>query len=185
MGLIVLSPPTIELASFYSTERLMPMALGASVCNCAPKPTRILTVDDHLRKRLAALINPESDLQLVAEVLNGEETIEAFRSYWPDVTLMDLQMPGLDGIQAISPICSEFPDVKLIVLTTYTGDVQVVSALRTSWTRSALFMLERREEEHLARFENELGKLDDLIERLLMLSRLESSTIHRRRISST
>lgn len=72
-------------------------------------------------------------------------------------------MPGLDGIQAIKPICSEFPDVKIIVLTTYTGDIQVVSALRTSSTRAALFMLERREE-HLARFENELGTLDDLIE---------------------
>lgn len=80
-------------------------------------------------------------------------------------------MPELDGIPAINPICSEFPDVKIIVLTTYTGDVQVVSALRTSSTRSALFMLERGEE-HLARFENELGKLDDLIQRLLMLSRL-------------
>ena len=80
MGLIVLSPLTIELASFYSTERLMPIVLGGSVCNCAPKRIRILTVDDHqvLRKRLAALIDPEPDLKLVAQALNAKETIEAF-----------------------------------------------------------------------------------------------------------
>jgi DNA-binding NarL/FixJ family response regulator len=97
-----------------------------------PNLIRILTVDDHpiLRKGIAALVNAEPDLKLVAEAANGKEAIEAFRSHQPDVTLMDLQMPGLDGIQAIEAICSEFPQARIIVLTTYTGDTQVVRALK-------------------------------------------------------
>ena len=93
---------------------------------------RILTVDDHpvLRKGLAALVNAEPDLKLVAEASNGKEAIDAFRSHRPDVTLMDIQMPGVDGIQAIENICNEFPGAKIIVLTTYTGDAQVVRALK-------------------------------------------------------
>jgi len=89
-------------------------------------------VDDHpiLRKGLAALVNAELDLKLVAEAANGKEAIEAFRCHQPDITLMDLQMPGLDGIQAIEAICSEFPGARIIVLTTYTGDTQVVRALK-------------------------------------------------------
>jgi len=93
---------------------------------------RILTVDDHpiLRKGLAALVNAEPDLKLVAEASNGKEAIEAFRGHQPDITLMDLQMPRLDGIQAIEAICNEFPAARIIVLTTYTGDTQVVRALK-------------------------------------------------------
>ena len=94
---------------------------------------RILTVDDHplLRKGIAALVNAETDMKLVAEASNGEEAIEKFRSHWKqDVTLMDLQMPGLNGIEAIIRIQSEFPDARIIVLTTYTGDAQVVRALK-------------------------------------------------------
>jgi DNA-binding NarL/FixJ family response regulator len=93
---------------------------------------RILTVDDHpiLRKGLAALVNAEPDLKLVAEASNGKEAIEAFRCHQPDITLMDLQMPGLDGIQAIESICGEFPGARIIVLTTYTGDTRVVRALK-------------------------------------------------------
>src|SRR5580692_7493578 len=93
---------------------------------------RILTVDDHplLRKGLAALLNAEPDLKLVAEASNGKEAIEAFRCHQPDITLMDIQMPGLDGIQAIETICTEFPGARIIVLTTYTGDTQVVRALK-------------------------------------------------------
>jgi DNA-binding NarL/FixJ family response regulator len=89
-------------------------------------------VDDHpiLRKGLAALVNAEPDLKLVAEAANGKEAIEAFRCHQPDITLMDLQMPGVDGIQAIEAICSEFPQARIIVLTTYTGDTQVVRALK-------------------------------------------------------
>jgi DNA-binding NarL/FixJ family response regulator len=93
---------------------------------------RILTVDDHplLRKGIAALLNAEPDMKLVAEASNGEEAIEAFRSHLPDVTLMDLQMPGLDGIAAIGRIREEFLNARIIVLTTYTGDIQVLRALR-------------------------------------------------------
>ena len=89
-------------------------------------------MDDHpvLRKGLAALVNAETDLKLVAEASNGKEAIEAFRCHQPDITLMDLQMPGLDGIQAIEAICSEFPGARIIVLSTYTGDTQVVRALK-------------------------------------------------------
>jgi len=93
---------------------------------------RILAVDDHpiLRKGLAALVNAEPDLKLVAEASNGKEAVEAFRCHRPDVTLMDIQMPGLDGIAAIDTIRSEFPEARIIVLTTYTGDAQVMRALK-------------------------------------------------------
>lgn len=98
----------------------------------APNLIRILAVDDHpiLRKGLAALVNAEPDLKLIAEASNGKEAIAAFRAHQPDITLMDLQMPGLDGTQAIEAIRSEFPDARIIVLTTYSGDVQVVHALK-------------------------------------------------------
>jgi len=93
---------------------------------------RILTVDDHplLRKGIAALVNPEPDMKLIAEASNGSEAIEMFRSHCPDVTIMDLQMPGMGGIEAIHRILSEFPNARIIVLTTYTGDVQVVRAIK-------------------------------------------------------
>src|ERR1700691_4746781 len=97
-----------------------------------PNLIRILLVDDHplLRKGIAALVNAESDLKLIAEASNGNEAVEAFRVHRPDVTLMDLQMPGLNGIEAITCIRSEFPEARIIILTTYTGDVQVLRALK-------------------------------------------------------
>lgn len=97
-----------------------------------PNLIRILTVDDHplLRKGIAALVNAEGDMKLVAEASNGEEAIEAFRAHRPDVTLMDIQMPTVDGLEAIDRIREEFPNARIIVLTTYTGDVQVLRALR-------------------------------------------------------
>jgi DNA-binding NarL/FixJ family response regulator len=97
-----------------------------------PDVIRILAVDDHplLRKGIAALVNVEPDMKLIAEASNGEEAVESFRLHRPDVTLMDLQLPGLNGIEAINRILSEFPDARIIVLTTYTGDAQVVRALR-------------------------------------------------------
>lgn len=93
---------------------------------------RILTVDDHplLRKGIAALVNAEPDLKLVAEASNGKEAIDAFRSHRPDVTLMDLQMPGVDGLEAIDAIHREFPEARIIVLTTYSGDMQALRALK-------------------------------------------------------
>lgn len=97
-----------------------------------PSTIRILAVDDHalLRKGLAAVVNVESDMKLVAEAANGEDAIEKFRTHRPDVVLMDLQMPGLNGIEATIRILSEFPDARIIVLTTYNGDAQVLRALR-------------------------------------------------------
>ena len=97
-----------------------------------PKLVRILAVDDHalLRKGLAAVINAEPDMKLVAEAANGEDAIEKFRAHRPDVVLMDLQMPGLDGIEATVRILSEFPNARIIALTTYKGDAQVLRALR-------------------------------------------------------
>lgn len=93
---------------------------------------RILTVDDHplLRKGIAALVNAEPDLKLVAEASNAKEAIDAFRSHRPDVTLMDLQMPEVDGIETIEAIRRESPDARIIVLTTYSGDTRVLRALK-------------------------------------------------------
>lgn len=100
--------------------------------NANPKLIRVLTVDDHplLREGIAALVNAESDMKLVAEASNGLDAVEKFRLHRPDVTLMDIQMPGLNGVEAISRIQTEFPGARIIVLTTYSGDAQVVSALR-------------------------------------------------------
>ena len=97
-----------------------------------PSLIRILTVDDHplLRKGIAALVNAEDDMKLVAEASNGQEAVERFRIHRPDVTLMDIQLPGLNGIETIIHIRSEFPDAQIIVLTTYSGDAQVVRAIK-------------------------------------------------------
>jgi DNA-binding NarL/FixJ family response regulator len=93
---------------------------------------RILTVDDHalLREGIAALINAEPDMELVAEAANGQEAIAEFKRHRPDVTLMDLQMPEMNGLECILAIRSDFPQARIIVLTTYPGDVQVVRALK-------------------------------------------------------
>ena len=93
---------------------------------------RILAVDDHplLRKGIAALVNAEPDMNLVAEASNGREAFEAYRSHRPDVTLMDLQMPGADGLDGLNAIRQEYPDARVIVLTTYSGDMRVSRALR-------------------------------------------------------
>ena len=93
---------------------------------------RILTVDDHplLREGIAALVKGESDMSVVAEAEDGAAAVEKFRSHRPDVTLMDLEMPTLNGIDAINQIRGEFPEARIIVLTTYTGDVKVVKALK-------------------------------------------------------
>jgi DNA-binding NarL/FixJ family response regulator len=100
--------------------------------NTGPKVIRILTVDDHplLREGIAALVNNEPDMRIIAEASNGQQAIEQFRLQRPDVTLMDLQLPGLNGIEAIIGIRSEFSNARVIVLTTYAGDIQVLRALK-------------------------------------------------------
>ena len=97
-----------------------------------PSPIRILTVDDHplIRVGIATLVAPESDMNVVGEASNGREGIAKFRECLPDVTLMDLQMPDMNGIDATIAIRDEFPEARIIVLTTYTGDVQVFRALK-------------------------------------------------------
>lgn len=93
---------------------------------------RILAVDDHalLRRGIAALVNAESDMKLVAEAVSGEEAIQQFKKHRPNVTLMDLQMAGMSGIEAIIAIRSDFPQARIVILTTYLNDVQVVRALK-------------------------------------------------------
>ncbi|MFZ0783609.1 MAG: response regulator transcription factor [Candidatus Sulfotelmatobacter sp.] len=97
-----------------------------------PSLIRILTVDDHalLREGIAALVNAEPDMELVAEAADGEEAIEQFRRHRPDITLMDIQMPSMNGTEAIGRIRNEFPNAKIIVLSTYSGDVQVLRAIK-------------------------------------------------------
>jgi DNA-binding NarL/FixJ family response regulator len=96
------------------------------------KLIRILAADDHplLRKGIVALVNAEPDMKLVAEASNGKEAVDAFRAHRPDVTVMDLQMPMVDGLDAIHAIREEFPEARIIVLTTYSGDMRVLRALR-------------------------------------------------------
>jgi DNA-binding NarL/FixJ family response regulator len=96
------------------------------------KSIRILTVDDHpiVRNGIAGLVEDQADMLLVGEASNGREAIQQFRAHRPDVTLMDLQMPDMSGVDAIIAIRGEFPQARIIVLTTYTGDVQVVRALK-------------------------------------------------------
>ena len=97
-----------------------------------PNSIRILAVDDHplFRKGIAGLVAVQPDMNLVAEASNGREAIQQFRAHRPDITLMDLQMPEMNGLDAMIAIRNEFPEARIIVLTTYTGDVQVLRALK-------------------------------------------------------
>jgi DNA-binding NarL/FixJ family response regulator len=98
-----------------------------------PGPIRIVVVDDHplVRAGIAALLGDEPDMVLLGEAANGREAVKQFRAHRPDVMLMDLQMPQMTGLEAMAAIREEFPEARIIVLTTYTGDVQVVRALQT------------------------------------------------------
>jgi len=114
---------------------MVPIALSYCEVNgmeAATKKIRILSVDDHplLREGLASVIQGEPDMELVGEATNGEEAMQYFRQYRPDVTLMDLQMPGMNGVEAMSAIRREYPDARFIVLTTYEGDVQALRAIK-------------------------------------------------------
>jgi DNA-binding NarL/FixJ family response regulator len=95
-------------------------------------PIRIMAADDHmlLRKGIAAIIASQPDMSLVAEASNGREAVEQYRMHRPDITLMDLQMPEMNGLDAMIAIRTEFPEARIIMLTTYTGDVQVLRAMK-------------------------------------------------------
>jgi DNA-binding NarL/FixJ family response regulator len=97
-----------------------------------PKPIRILSVDDHplIRQGVAGLLATQADMNLIAEAANGREAIQQFYQHRPDITLMDLQMPEMNGLDAIIAIRGEFPEARIIVLTTYAGDVQALRALK-------------------------------------------------------
>jgi DNA-binding NarL/FixJ family response regulator len=112
-----------------------------------PQPIRIALADDHplLRQGITALIADQPDLKVVAEASDGLEAVEQFRRNRPDVMLMDLQMPGMNGIDAMIAIREEFPDARFIVLTTYTGDVQIVRALKAGARAYLLKSLLHRE----------------------------------------
>jgi len=93
---------------------------------------RILVVDDHpvVREGIDALVRRQTDMQVVAQATNGREGIEQFRAHRPDVTLMDLQMPEMNGLDALIALRREFSDARIIVLTTYAGDTQVLRAIK-------------------------------------------------------
>jgi DNA-binding NarL/FixJ family response regulator len=96
------------------------------------KKIRVLAVDDHalVRQGIAGLLAVQPDMTMVAEAANGREAIQQFRKHCPDITLMDLQMPEVNGLDAIIAIRGEFPEARIIVLTTYQGDVQVLRAMK-------------------------------------------------------
>ena len=113
----------------------------------AESPIRILIVDDHplLREGIAAVLASETDMALVAEAANGRDAVEQFRAHRPDVTLMDLQMPDMNGTDAILAIRKDYPDARIIVLTTYSGDAQAVRALKAGASGYLLKNMLRKE----------------------------------------
>jgi DNA-binding NarL/FixJ family response regulator len=110
-------------------------------------PIRILLVDDHqlLRQGVSGLLADQPDMQLVGEASNGHEAIEQFRKHRPDITLLDLQMPELNGLDALIAIRAEFSEARVIILTTYRGDMQALRALKAGARAYLLKSLLRRE----------------------------------------
>lgn len=101
------------------------------ISDTTTQTVRVLCVDDHplVRKGIASILNNEPDMKLVAEAANGEDAVAMFKAHQPDVTLMDLRMPNMDGIEAARQIRAEFPDAKIIALTSFDGDQEIYRAL--------------------------------------------------------
>jgi DNA-binding NarL/FixJ family response regulator len=130
-----MASPSLAPACIYSGRRWAEILI------------RVLSVDDHalLREGIAALVGIQTDMELVAEACDGREAVELYRKHRPDVTLMDLQMPEMSGIDATSAIRGEFPEARIIVLTTYAGDVQVMRAMKAGARAYLLKGLLRKE----------------------------------------
>jgi DNA-binding NarL/FixJ family response regulator len=122
---------------------------GSNIVSTTPHDgvIRIMTADDHqlLREGIAAVLSDQADMTLIGEAGSGREAIETFRRLRPDVTLMDLRMPDISGIEAICAIRAEFPNARIIVLTTYAGDVQAAAALKAGAAGYLLKGLVRKE----------------------------------------
>src|SRR3954452_9385686 len=103
---------------------------GAAIVNSQPQ-IRVFSVDDHplLREGIAAMINSQPDMVMVGQASTGREAIKLYREYRPDVTLMDLRMPDISGIDALCAILGEFPEARIVMLTTFEGDVEIRRAL--------------------------------------------------------
>jgi DNA-binding NarL/FixJ family response regulator len=98
----------------------------------APSSIRVLTVDDHplFREGIAAIVNGQPDMQLIGEAADGNQALQQFEEYQPDVTLMDLRLPGMSGIEATIAILAKSPNARVLILTTFEGDVEVQRALQ-------------------------------------------------------
>lgn len=125
------------------------------------KPIRIFSVDDHplMREGIAAIVRNELDMLLVAEASNGREAIQSFRQHRPDVTLMDLRLPDISGIDAMIAIRAEFPDARIIMLTTFEGDVEIHRALQAGAVGYMLKTMPRRQLVEMIR-KVHAGKMD-------------------------
>ena len=110
-------------------------------------PIRIFSIDDHplMREGIAAIIRNEPDMLLVAEASNGREAIQGFREHRPDITLMDLRLPDISGIDAMVAIRTEFADARIIMLTTFEGDVEIRRALQAGAAGYMLKTMPRRQ----------------------------------------